>query len=74
MTPSQLIAFLNAMNFGDLDGLRAKLSQAQEEIASMGKPDLAAILSEASTALVSGDVKTFRKRIETTVAKLGHLR
>lgn len=74
MTPSQLIAFLNAMHMGDLDGLKSKLAQAREAVEAMGHEDLASILRQASEALAAADLKTFRKRIETAVAKLGHLR
>lgn len=74
MTPSQLIAALNALTFGDLDGLDRKLEAARAACAEMGQAALADCLDDARTALRSGDLKTYRKRIETAVSRLGHLR
>lgn len=74
MTPSQLIAMLNAMTCGDVDSLAAKLTEARESCVDLSCPDLAELLEEARTALQGADLKTYRKRIETVVARLGHLR
>ena len=74
MTPSQLIAFLNAMTCGDLDSLSSKLCEARDACLELGADDLAAMILEAREALVSGDLKTYRKRAETVVARLGHLK
>jgi len=74
MSPAQLIAFLNALNLGDVVALGVKLEEASSACASLGHGDLADHLSQARTALSSGDVKTYRKRIETVVSRLGHLR
>ena len=73
-TPSQLIALLNSLSLGDLDAIRAKLDEASTACGALGRDELAAVLAEARTALSSGDLKTYRKRVETAVAKLGHLR
>lgn len=73
-TPAQLIALLNSLSFGDLDAIRAKLDEARGELVSLGHDDVAVIVSDARTALAGGDLKTYRKRVETAVAKLGHLR
>jgi hypothetical protein len=72
--PSQIIALLHSLNFGDLDAIRAKLDEATTACDALGRDELTGILAEARTALTSGDLKTFRKRIETTVSRLGHLR
>lgn len=74
MSPSQLIAFLNALNVGDVGALGAKLDEASTACAQLGHEDLSVHLSQARAALSTGDVKTYRKRIETVVARLGHLR
>jgi hypothetical protein len=71
---NQLIALLNAINVGELDGIRARLSQAREACIAMKQQELAEKLSEAETALFEADLKTYRKRIETVIARLGHLR
>lgn len=74
MNPSQLIAFLNAMTCGDLDSIAAKLDEAQSACSGLGESELAGKLGEARTALLGGDLKTYRKRVETVVAALGHVR
>ena len=71
---SQLIAFLNAINVGELDGIRAKLAQAREACIDLDQDDLAGKLLEAEDALFEADMRTYRKRIETVIARLGHLR
>jgi hypothetical protein len=72
--PQQLVAFLNAIRVGALDGIRAKLSEARDRCLDLDQPELADRLTEAEAALAAGDMKTYRKRIETVVARLGHLR
>ena len=57
-TPSQVIALLNALTLGDLDG----------------HAEVAALVAEANAALSGGDLRTYRKKVETAVARLGHLR
>lgn len=72
--PAQLIAFLNALSFGDLDSISAKLDEAQAACLDLGQTDLAAKLSQASAALRSADLKTYRRNLETVVSRLGHLK
>ena len=74
MTPSQLIAFLNAMSVGDLVSLRAKLEEARQACLALGLPDLADRLAEAGSALAAADLKTYRRAVETVVSRLGHVR
>jgi hypothetical protein len=74
MNTSQLIAYLHSINIGDLDGIRTKLDAARHACQDLGQDELAGILSEAEQALGRADMKTYRKRIETVVARLGHLR
>jgi hypothetical protein len=74
MTPSQLIAFLNSLCLGDVGSLGAKLEEAGAACSQLGQSELASHLGEARVALSGGDVKTYRKRIETVVSRLGHLR
>jgi hypothetical protein len=73
-TPAQLIALLNSLSFGDLDAIRAKLDEARTELEALGHGDVAALVVDARAALAGGDLKTYRKRVETAVAKLGHVR
>ena len=73
-TPSQIIALLNSLSLGDLDAIRAKLDEASRACDALGREELAAVLVEARGALSTGDLKTYRKRVETAVARLGHLR
>ncbi len=74
MDPSQLIAFLNALNVGELDLVAAKLDEARASCQELGQADLAEKLDEARAALRHADLRTYRKRVETVVARLGHLR
>lgn len=74
MTPAQLIAMLNALNVGELESLSGKLDEARNACVELGHAELADTLGEARTALGRADVKTYRKRVETVVARLGHLR
>lgn len=73
-TPTQVIALLNALSVGDLEAIRARLDEACGALEALGHDDVAAIVVDARSALVGGDLKTYRKRVETAVAKLGHLR
>ena len=74
MTPTQVIALLNAMTCGDLDSISTKLEEAHAACVQMGAGDLAGKLGEARAALLDGDLKVYRKRVETVVAGLGHVR
>ncbi len=74
MKPGQLIAFLNAIDVGELDSLKGKLEQARTSCVELGREDLAALLREAHESLQQGDLRTYRKRIQTVIARLGHLR
>lgn len=74
MDSNQLIADLNAINIGDLDVIREKLEQAREACLAIDQPDLADKLLEAVQALDQADLKTYRRRVETVVSKLGHIR
>ena len=74
MNPSQLIASLNALSFGDVDLLKSRLADAADTCRQLGQDDLAALLAEAREGLAVGDLRIYRKRVETVVSKLGHLR
>lgn len=73
-TPSQVIAALNALTHGDLEAIRARLAEALSACEKLGHDEVASIVAEAHGALSGGDLKTYRKKVETAVAKLGHLR
>lgn len=73
-TQRRLIAILNSLSFGDLDAIRTRLSEARSALADLGHDEVAALVVEAERALAGGDLKTYRKRVETAIAKLGHLR
>jgi hypothetical protein len=74
MTTSQLIAHLNGLTVGDLDSLSARIEAAVAACRALGHDGVAPVLEEARESLRQGDLKTFRKRVETSVARLGHLR
>jgi hypothetical protein len=74
MNISQLIALLNSIDVGEIDTIRAKLGEAREGCLALSQAELVAKLEEAEEALGRFDLKTYRKRVETVVARLGHLR
>ncbi len=74
MTTHQLVAYINAIRVGDLDGIRGKLGEARRACLDLFQEELADTLSETETALGQSDLKTYRKRIATVVARLGHLK
>lgn len=73
-SPGMLIAHLNAINIGDLDLIREKLEQACRGCVEIDRPELADKLKEAVEALDRTDLKTYRRRVEAVVSKLGHMR
>lgn len=74
MDYSKLIAALNALNVGELSGLRTKLAEAKQACVDLDQRDLADKLAEAEQALLRADLSTYRKRVETVIARMGHLR
>ncbi|HXV74710.1 MAG TPA: hypothetical protein VD788_00195 [Candidatus Polarisedimenticolaceae bacterium] len=70
----RLIAMLNAIDVGELDGIRAKLASARQACIRLDQVELADRLHEAERALFEADLKTYRKRIATVIARLGHLK
>ena len=74
MKPSQIIASLNALHLGDMEIIRATLSQARQACLALDQAELAARLDEADLALSRADVKMYRKRVESVISVLGHLR
>jgi hypothetical protein len=70
----QLIAFLNAIQVGPLEDIRGKLGEARGRCVDLGQLELADKLAEAQAALDAVDLKTYRKRIETVISRLGHLK
>lgn len=74
MDATQLIAFLNAIAVGDIDTIRGKLARAREACVEFQQADLVQKLEQAEQALVEADMKTYRKRLETVISRLGHLR
>lgn len=74
MDTSQLIALVQSLNVGELDGIRTKLDEARLACQAIDQRDLADTLVQAGQALDDADLKTYRKRVETVIARLGHLR
>ena len=72
--PAKIIATLNALNVGEMDLIRAKLDQARRACLDLEQEELAARLGEASSALLKADLKTYRKRVESVISRLGHLK
>ncbi len=74
MNVSQLIAYLNALHVGEMDGILAKLAEARRVCVDLDRSELADKLDEASEALSRADLKRYRKSVETVIARLGHVR
>ncbi len=74
MSVSRVLASLNSIHVGDMDAIRARLDEARSACLDLEQPELADKLREARQALDTADLRTFRKRVETVVARLGHLR
>jgi len=74
MTTSQLIAHLNGLTVGNLESLTTRIDTAVNACRGLGHEEIAGLLDEARRGLERGDLKTFRKRVETAVARLGHRR
>jgi hypothetical protein len=72
--PSKIIASLNSLGVGEMDVIRAKLDEARRACLELDRADLAQRLGEASSALGRAELKTYRKRVESVVSQLGHLR
>ncbi len=74
MTPHQVMTLLNSLNVGQLDSIAGKLAEARSACVEMGQSELAERLEEARSALETADMTTYRKRVESVVSRLGHLR
>jgi hypothetical protein len=74
MKPARLIAYLNAIGVGEVASIRTKLDQGAEACSKLAQDELAEMLREAGRALERSDMTTYRKRLKTVVARLGHLR
>ncbi len=69
-----IIAVLNNLTTGEFSRLAGRVREARAEVARLGHEEIAAILDEALAALDSADLRTFRRRIQHAVSRLGHLR
>ncbi len=74
MNPNQLVIHLNALHVGEIAGIRAKLDEAHQACLALEQEELAQKLAEARAALEVADMTTYRKRVETVIARLGHIR
>jgi len=72
--PSQIIAALNSLGVGEIAAIRARLEEARRACLDLEQADLAGRLGEALEALDRLDLKTYRKRVASVIAQLGHLR
>jgi hypothetical protein len=73
-SPSRIIAALNSLHVGAMDVIRDKLDEARRACLELDQTELAERLDEATRALERADLKTYRKRVESVIARLGHLR
>jgi hypothetical protein len=69
-----LLATLNATELGSLEKVAEKMQQVQEQLASLGEAELAAVASAALEALRRGDVAEWKRGRAFLQSKIGHLR
>lgn len=74
MTPGQIIASLNALNVGAMDLIWSRLEEARDACMGLEQEQLARHLDEACDALRQADLKTYRKRVQTVISRLGHIK
>ena len=73
-SPARIIADLHSLNVGEMETIHGKLRHARQACVELKLTDLAEKLDEARGALERADLKLYRKRVETVVARLGHLK
>ncbi len=73
-SPSQIIASLNSLHLGETDKIRVQLDAARDGCLALEQGELAQWLAEASAALYQADLRTYRRRVESVIARLGHLK
>jgi hypothetical protein len=72
--PSRIIASLNSLGVGEMAVIRAKLDEARHACLGLDRADLAERLDEAASALGRAEMKIYRKRVQSVISQLGHLR
>jgi len=72
--PARIIAALNALGRGEMATVRARLDEARRACVELAQEELATRLDEAASALARADLKTYRKRVESVISQLGHLK
>ena len=70
----EILACLNSLSLGEISRVRIELARASGSLAAIGQSELAARVDEATAALVSGNVKEYRRAISNVTARLGHLK
>ncbi len=71
---SRIIASLNSLSLGKMEAIGDKLDEVRKACLELEETDLAERLCQAREALLRGDVKTYRKRVESVISRLGHRR
>jgi hypothetical protein len=71
---SRIIASLNSLSLGKMEAIGDKLDEVRKACLELEETDLADRLGQARGALLRGDVKTYRKRVESVISRLGHRR
>jgi hypothetical protein len=74
MTIRALIEVLNNLTAGELSRLHARVADVRDEASRLGLAEVTTILDEARAALDAGNLKTFRRRLQHAVSRLGHVR
>ena len=69
-----VIVSLNTLRIGDLDGIRGRIRDAEQQVRSSGHVELGDKLGEAAAALEQGRFSEYRRLISLVVSRLGHLK
>lgn len=74
MPTRALIDTLNNLALGEFTVVQRRVQEVRDAAHALGLVEITALLDEALTLLAVGEVKQFRKRINTAVSRLGHVK
>ena len=74
MNKKALIDTLNSLTVGQFSTIQSRLDEVRAATREAGLDEIATILDEARSALDEFDLKSFRKRVQHAVSRLGHVR
>jgi len=70
----RILSTLNAADVGSLESIAEKMQQVEQELAALGRDELAGRAREAVAALRRADVAEYQRARAFLQSKVGHLR